>query len=96
MTLDLTFPADGPSTDPAEVADFVQSLIDDINASIASTAAGSGTYSVVAGASATQVVITYVHGSVDSEVDSLVIDLGVSEDADGCLLYTSPSPRDRG
>ena len=36
------------------------------------------------------------HGTPRNEADQVILTGGVFDDSDHCLLYTSPSPRDRG
>ena len=67
-----------PASDPADAADFIQSLLDDINASITATGATSGTYSAALDGST--VVVTYTQGESDGEADNLDIVLDINDD----------------
>ncbi len=76
VNLAISFPAAATSMDAAEAADFVNALLVDVATSIGlyNSGGNSGTFALEGS------TLTYTHGVTDSVVDSLTIDLGISDD----------------
>ena len=76
VDLTLSFPVGGPSTDPAEAADFVEAFLDDVDTAITAynTAGNAGTFARSGN------TLTYTQGGSDGGVDDLGIDLATDND----------------
>src|SRR5262249_15542360 len=77
VNLALTYPSNGPSSDPAEDADFSLAFLADVDAAITAynTASLSGTFARAGN------VLTYTQGNSDSQVDSLTVSRATVDDS---------------
>jgi len=76
IELAVSFPAAGPSSDPAETADFVNEFLEDVDAAIAdyNDAGYAGTFARDGN------TLTYTQGASDGTVEAITIDLATEDD----------------